>query len=112
MGWIETSPQKGSTNTTAFLAFLQSFDIPKNTVLLMDNVSFHHSKVISEYVKSVGAFILFTPPYSPWFNPIEMCFSIVKKHFREQYSIPECFAKLETRHFEAFYNKSINCIGN
>jgi transposase len=110
--WIKTSPLKGSTNTAVFLAFLESINIPENTVLLMDNVSFHHSKVIKEFVKSKGAFILYSPPYSPWFNPIEMCFSIVKKYFREQYSISDCFGKLETRHFKAFFNKSLQCVGN
>ncbi len=55
-----------------------SFDLPAGTVLLLDNVSFHHSKVVKEYAISQGLVLLYVPPYSPWFNSVEGVFSIAK----------------------------------
>ena len=57
----------------------------------MDNVRFHHSKDVLEYFKSRNIDILFVPPYSPWFNPIENAFSLIKKHFYKHGKINEAF---------------------
>ena len=44
----------------------------------MDNVSFHKSKKIKKLVEDSGNHLLFIPPYSPDFNPIEEVFSKLK----------------------------------
>jgi transposase len=48
----------------------------------MDNIAFHKTKKVRDLVGSRGWQILFTPPYSPWFNPIENVFSVAKNAFR------------------------------
>ncbi len=58
-------------NKTSFVDFLKTLDLPKNTIILLDNVSFHHSKEVINYIKSKMWNLLFIPPYSPNFNPIE-----------------------------------------
>ena len=108
-GWKCLKQHKGGVNTQVFLKFLESIDIEPNSIILMDNVRFHHSKAVVDFIASKQAKVLFTPPYSPWFNPIEMCFSIVKRHFRVHQDIEKAFDSLSDRHFESFFNKSLNC---
>jgi hypothetical protein len=71
----------GAYNTTSFIQALETFDIPKDSVVLLDNVSFHHSKLIKQFAETNGFYLLYVPPYSPWFNPVEGVFSVVKRHF-------------------------------
>lgn len=63
-------------NSETFLQFIKSLDLPTNSILLMDNASFH--KASKSYIESKGWKLLFIPPYSPWFNPIENMFSVLK----------------------------------
>ena len=100
----------GSCNTTNFLEFLKSLELNENTVVLMDNVAFHHSKVVKEYIVSKKACCLYTPPYSPWFNWIENCFSIVKRRFYENESIDDSFLSLTDKHIQQFYKSAIQKI--
>ena len=51
-----------------------------NSVVIMDNCSIHHLHDVIKVIHSVGALVLFLPPYSPDLMPIEGCFSKVK-HF-------------------------------
>jgi hypothetical protein len=48
----------------------------------MDNVAFHSTKLVQRVYAAKGFRPVFTPPYSPWSNPIEMAFSKVKNTFR------------------------------
>ena len=32
-----------------YVAFVETFNFPPNTLILLDNVSFHHSKVFNEF---------------------------------------------------------------
>lgn len=94
-GKITYSKIKGHYSTLTFLAFLQEQDFPDHSVLLMDNVRFHHAKIIKEYCNSKNWHILHTPPYSPWFNPIERAFSVIKNHYRKHRSIEQAFKTLD-----------------
>ena len=46
-----------------------------NATLVMDNVPFHKTKKVKEFVEERGYTLLFLPPYSPFLNPIENLFS-------------------------------------
>ncbi|MBL7598969.1 transposase, partial [Escherichia coli] len=50
---------------------------PGDTVIL-DNLQAHKVSGIRERVESVGARLLYLPPYSPEFNPIEQIFAKLK----------------------------------
>jgi hypothetical protein len=50
---------------------------PKS-VLVMDNVSFHHSDRIEQICSQAGVKLLYLPPYSPNLNPIEEFFAELK----------------------------------
>lgn len=48
----------------------------------MDNLQVHKSARVKELIEDAGAEVLFLPPYSPDFSPIEEAFSKVKSILR------------------------------
>jgi transposase len=52
-------------------------------VVVIDNASFHKSKKVVELIEAVGCRIIFLPPYSPDFNPIEHRWATVKNAIRK-----------------------------
>jgi len=95
-------------NTTSFLSFIQSYTFPKKSVILLDNVSFHHSSSVKQYCKEKDVVLLYVPPYSPWFNPIEGVFSVVKRHYYKTGNIDDSFSQVTSKHVEAFFKDSFN----
>jgi transposase len=51
-------------------------------VVVMDNLSAHKLPQVRQAIESAGASVLYLPPYSPDFNPIEMIWSKVKRLLR------------------------------
>jgi len=51
-------------------------------VVIMDNPSSHKRAAARKLIEAAGAELLFLPPYSPDFNPIEMAFSKLKALLR------------------------------
>ena len=105
---IHREDSVGSFNTNKFCNFLSSLDLPLNTVILLDNVRFHHSKLAAEIAKRKQFILLFVPPYSPWFNPIEGIFSIVKRDFYKNGDIENAFKSVTQSHCSAFFGKSLS----
>lgn len=100
----------GAFNTQHFLDFLKNLKLDRGTIILLDNVSFHHSKSIKEFATNHDLQLLYVPPYSPWFNPIEMCFSIIKRHFYQYQNIELAFKALTIEHCNSFFKKSMNLL--
>jgi len=68
-----------------FSAYVRRVLIPtlrKGDVVVMDNLSAHKRPQIKRLIESAGATVLYLPPYSPDFNPIEMIWSKVKRLLR------------------------------
>ena len=61
----------------------------KNSVLVMDNAQIHHDEYLVNLVESVGCKIIYLPPYSPDFNPIETAFSSIKSWLKRHRSYVE-----------------------
>lgn len=77
---------EGSGNTEVFSYFIENYLCPILTaehVVVMDNVSFHKSEKIRSFIESKGAKLIYSPPYSPEFNPIEEMWSKVKSLLRK-----------------------------
>ena len=73
-----------SITTDIYYKFLEDMLVGiQNKYILMDNVAFHKSKRILELVTKSNNKILFIPPYSPDFNPIEEVFSKMKSYIRK-----------------------------
>lgn len=98
----------GAFNTARFLDFMQRLQLPAGTVFLLDNVRFHHANAVKDLARQRQWTLLYTPPYSPWYNPIEGVFSVVKRAYYKGCSIDECFATVTRSHLAAFMDKSIS----
>lgn len=71
----------GPINRDAFTAYVTQVLVPElspGDIVIMDNLSSHKGPAIREAIEAAGADLLFLPPYSPDFNPIEMAFSKLK----------------------------------
>lgn len=73
----------GACNRGAFESFITRLPCPEGAVLIMDNVAFHKG---CTSVNAKGYVPLFTPPYMPVYNPIELLFSKVKNAYRRSYT--------------------------
>lgn len=51
-------------------------------VVVIDNARFHKSKKIVELIEAAGCRLIFLPPYSPDYNPIEHWWTTVKNAIR------------------------------
>ncbi len=72
---------EGATDGAAFEAHVEHFLAPTlkaGQVAVMDNLQVHKMENARELIEDAGAEVLFLPPYSPDFSPIEEAFSKVK----------------------------------
>ncbi len=72
---------EGSTTREVFETYLQHVLAPTlrpGQMVLMDNLSAHKGGRVKEIVEGAGCELVYLPPYSPDFNPIEQAFSKVK----------------------------------
>ena len=53
------------------------------SVLVMDNCSVHHAQEMKDLLRDAGILLLYLPPYSPDYNPIEELFSYAKYYLKE-----------------------------
>ena len=73
------------TDAVVFETFIEQLLVPTlqpGDVVVMDNLAAHKSVAVREAIEAVGAEVLFLPPYSPDFNPIESMWSKVKQFLR------------------------------
>ena len=52
------------------------------SILVMDNVSFHHNGQIAKLIENHGCRLIYLPAYLPDLNPIEKGFSVLKARLR------------------------------
>ena len=81
---------EGSTNSSTFLDFVRGSLIPTMQPFpdkhSMDNCSIHHVQEVKDFIEQSGILLLFLPPYSPDYNPIEELFSYLKYYLKERSS--------------------------
>jgi transposase len=76
----------GAMNGESFLAYVRQFLVPclrSGDIVIMDNLSSHKSRGVREAIEAAGATLLYLPPYSPDFNPIEQAFAKLKALLRK-----------------------------
>jgi transposase len=75
----------GAVNGDVFATYLQQVLGPTlvpGDVVVLDNLPAHKVAGLAELVEACGARLLYLPPYSPDFNPIELAFSKLKTWLR------------------------------
>ena len=85
-GIVETMHLAGAINGEAFLLYLDKFLLPKlwpGAVVVMDNLGAHKLKAVRAKIEAKGARLVYLPPYSPDFNPIELAWSKLKSFLRK-----------------------------
>ena len=76
----------GPMNGNAFLAYVEQVLAPTlapGDIVVLDNLSAHKVAGVREAIEAVGARLLYLPPYSPDFNPIEQLFAKLKALLRK-----------------------------
>ena len=76
----------GPMNGPAFLAYVQQMLGPTLTpgdIVIMDNLPAHEVSGVRQAIEAAGARVLYLPPYSPDFNPIEQVFAKLKAILRK-----------------------------
>jgi transposase len=71
----------GAMTGQAFLSYVEQVLAPilkPGDIVVLDNLPAHKPIAIRDAIEAAGAVMLFLPPYSPDFNPIEMAFSKIK----------------------------------
>jgi transposase len=71
----------GAINGELFLAYVRQQLVPTlraGDIVVMDNLASHKKAGVRAAIEAVGAQVLYLPPYSPDFNPIELAFSKFK----------------------------------
>jgi len=69
---------EGAMDTVAFEAYVESElakTLRRGDIVLLDNLSAHKSEKARRMIEARGARLVFLSPYSPDFNPIELCWS-------------------------------------
>jgi len=86
-GFIASLTFQGGTDSLAFKTYVTEVLVPSHregACVVMDNFSSHKVAGIKEAIEAVGARLVYLPPYSPDFNPIENCWSKVKEYLRSK----------------------------
>ena len=94
----------GATDTEVFLAYVQHVLVPElksGDVVVLDNLQPHKAAGVREMIETAGATLLYLPPYSPDYNPIENMWSKVKQFLRSAAArTQEALAQAITRALE------------
>lgn len=90
-GLLEYELVTGTVNGEVFLEFVRGSLIPqmlpfdgsnKRSIAILDNCSVHHISEVAEEFRRAGILVIYLPPYSPDYMPIELCFSYVKYYLK------------------------------
>lgn len=84
-GLVAMLAVEGAVDTLCFDAYVEQVLSPQlrsGDVVVLDNLGAHKASRIEEVAKAHGAQVLWLPPYSPDFSPIEQCWSKIKSYLR------------------------------
>jgi transposase len=78
---------EGPTTKAVFEAYVEQVLAPSlqpgQEVVILDNLGAHKGERVRELIEGRGCSLLFLPPYSPDFSPIEEAFSKIKALLRK-----------------------------
>jgi transposase len=85
-GMVAPMVLDGLINGDWFEAYVDQVLVPDlrcGDIVIMDNLSRHKRASIRDLIEAVGARLMFLPPYSPNFTPIEKAFARLKAMLRK-----------------------------
>ncbi len=91
-GWLHDAREiiapfvfNGYTDAERFNGWVKDCLVPSlkaGQTVVMDNASFHKEKKTRELIEGAGCHLLYLPPYSPDFNPIENVWAVIKSFYK------------------------------
>jgi len=84
--WVTLTTMVKTANSERFVRWVRQRLAPRlhrGDVVLLDNAKPHKDPRVAAIVETRGARLVYLPPYSPDFNPIEPAWGLVKKVIRE-----------------------------
>jgi len=106
---------EGAMDGEMFLAWVRQGLVPTlqpQDVVILDNLATHKVAGVRQAIEAVGAQLLYLPPYSPDFNPIENLWSKVKHILRSLaprtaddllQAVARAFAAISTADCQGFF---------
>lgn len=85
-GFVAPIVLDGPINGEAFQAYVDQALVPTlrcGDIVVMDNLGSHKGPGVRKAIEAAGATLLYLPPYSPDFNPIEKAFAKLKALLRK-----------------------------
>lgn len=112
-GLLTSTAIMGAFDGLTFEAFISQRLVPKlwpGACVILDNCSVHLGSDVAAMIHQAGASLIYLPPYSPEFSPIENFWSKVKSSLRslEARTYPDLAKAIE----EAFESVSLKDIEN
>lgn len=92
-GLLETYKTEGTFTRLKFFECCKEFALGgichsypgKNSVWILDGAKIHCHPSIIRYLRSLGILPIFLPAYTPFFNPIEIVFGVIKSHLKRRF---------------------------
>jgi transposase len=84
-GLLATMTVEGAVDTICFDTYVERVLKPhlrRGDVLVLDNLGAHKASCLEQVAEERGARVLWLPPYSPDYSPIENCWSKIKTYLR------------------------------
>lgn len=84
-GWVLLSTMFAATTADLFVRWLATRLLPRlkrRDVLVLDNLKAHKDARVVPLCAAAGVRVIYLPPYSPDFNPIESGWALQKQHVR------------------------------
>jgi transposase len=85
-GMVAPMVLDGPINGELFQTYVEQVlvpDLQPGDIVVMDNLGSHKGAGVRTAIEAAGASLLYLPPYSPDFNPIEKAFSKLKAMLRK-----------------------------
>ena len=70
-------------------------NLERRSIVVIDNVTIHHSERVRKLIMATGVKIIYTAPYSPDLNPIEYYFVVYKSYLKRFHNIDWLTAHLD-----------------
>ena len=99
---IATMTTRGGVGSKEFRKFVEQRLAPRlrpGHIVCLDNLNAHKNVQVLHLIEQRGARLLFLPPYSPDFNPIEAAWSKIKSLIRKAQAT--CIASLRAAMYRA-----------
>jgi transposase len=84
--WVAPMSYSCSTDSILFEYWFKHYllkEIAPGSVVILDNATFHKKSVLPSLAAEVNCHVIFLPPYSPDFNPIEKKWAWLKRKLRD-----------------------------